>query len=132
MGGLELDEDQRQAVDEADQVGAALVHVAGDPELRGQQEVVVGRVLPVDDAHQLGPFVVVSARQRDLDAVLEQVVDLVVGAAMLMALRSRVSSSMARSMASAGVRVEPSKAGRSRRPRTTSLRFSRPSVPLEP
>ena len=56
MGGLQLDEEQRDAVDEADQVGAALVHLAGDPELRGQEEIVVLRVLPVDHAHRLDAF----------------------------------------------------------------------------
>ena len=33
MRGLELHEQQRNAVDEADQVAAALVHVAADPDL---------------------------------------------------------------------------------------------------
>ena len=42
---------ERQAVDEADQVGAAGVERAGDPELADEQEVVVRRLLPVDDAH---------------------------------------------------------------------------------
>ena len=40
--GLELDEDERQAVDEADEVGAAGVDLAGDPELGDEEEVVVG------------------------------------------------------------------------------------------
>ena len=38
---LEFDEDQRQAVDEADQIAASLVDVARHPELRSQEEVVV-------------------------------------------------------------------------------------------
>ncbi len=51
MRGLEFDEDQRQAVDEADQIGAASCRLSpGDPELRGDEEVVVGGRVPVDDA----------------------------------------------------------------------------------
>jgi hypothetical protein len=46
MRRFEFDENQRQAVDEADEIGAAFVHVARDPELRGEEEVVAGRVRP--------------------------------------------------------------------------------------
>ena len=41
VGGLEFDEEQRQAVDKPDQVSPAAVHIAGDPELGGEEEVVV-------------------------------------------------------------------------------------------
>ena len=61
MRRFEFDEDQRQAVDEADEIGAAFVHVARDPELRGEEEVVAGRVLPVDDA-DLSDFTLTLAR----------------------------------------------------------------------
>ena len=50
---LQLDEDQRDAVDEPDQVGPPVVEVASDPELGDEQEVVVLRVLPVDDREPL-------------------------------------------------------------------------------
>ena len=53
MGGFQFDEDQRHAVDKAHQVGAALVHFAGDPELGGQEEIVVGRVIPVNEMDRL-------------------------------------------------------------------------------
>ena len=43
---LQLDEHQRHAVDEPDQVGAPAVHVASDPELRDEEEVVVLRIAP--------------------------------------------------------------------------------------
>jgi hypothetical protein len=48
MRRLQFYEDQRDAVDEADQVWAALVQFARDPQLRGEEEVVVLRVTPVD------------------------------------------------------------------------------------
>ena len=38
---LQFDEDQRDAVHEADQIGTLLAVVAGNPELRGEEEVVV-------------------------------------------------------------------------------------------
>ena len=79
MRRLQFDEDQRQAVDEADQVGAALVHLAGDPELRGEEEVVVLRLVPVDDADGLGDLLAFRAANGDPDAVLQQLVDLPVG-----------------------------------------------------
>ncbi len=43
---LQLDEDQRDAVDEPDQIGAPVVEVGVDPELGDEQEVVVLRVAP--------------------------------------------------------------------------------------
>ena len=51
---LQLDEDQRDAVDEPDEVGAPVVQVGVDPELGDEQEVVVLGVLPVDDGELLG------------------------------------------------------------------------------
>ena len=69
---LQLDEDQRQAVDEPHQVGAAFVDLAGDPELRGQEEVVAVGVIPVDDAdgdglrHRLVAARPACASARDL------------------------------------------------------------------
>ena len=55
-GGLEvpvdvlaLDEEQRQAVDEADDVGPAAVEVPFDPQLAHAQEVIVLRCLEVED-----------------------------------------------------------------------------------
>ena len=79
MGGFQFDEDQRQAVDEAHQVGAALVDLAGDPELGGEEEIVVGGGGPVDDldaGEALDAFRVAVA---DPHAVLEQFVHLAVG-----------------------------------------------------
>ena len=43
VGCLQFDEDQRNAVDEADEIGPLLAVVAGNPKLRGQEEVVVVR-----------------------------------------------------------------------------------------
>ena len=45
-GLLQLDDHQRQAVDEADQIGPAGVERPGDAELADQQEVVVLRGSP--------------------------------------------------------------------------------------
>ncbi len=79
-GLLQLDHHQRQAVDEADEVGPAGVERAGDAELADQQEVVVLRVLPVDHAQPLGLLpAVLAVGHGDRDAVLEQPVDLAVG-----------------------------------------------------
>ncbi len=50
VAGLQFDEQQRHAVDEADQIGAALVDFAGDPELLGDQQIVGLGVAPIDHA----------------------------------------------------------------------------------
>lgn len=75
---LQLNEDERQTVDEADQIGAAFVDLAGDPELRGEEEVVAVGVIPVNDAHGLDRLVAVVRMPAHLDAVAQQVVDLAV------------------------------------------------------
>ena len=78
-GLLQLDDDQRQAVDEADQIRAAGVERAGDAELADEQEIVVRRILPIDHAQALGLLAAVFAvRHGDLDAFLEQPIDLAV------------------------------------------------------
>ena len=77
--GLEFAKQERQAVDEADQVGAAGVQVAGDPQLLRHQKIVVRRVLPVHDADDLQALAARVVLEGDLDAVLEQRVDLTVG-----------------------------------------------------
>ena len=75
---LQLDEHQRQAVDEAQQIAAAPVHVAGHPHLRGQEELVVGRRGPVDDAQGLGAVPAVLVGHLHLHAVLQQPVEVAV------------------------------------------------------
>jgi hypothetical protein len=47
LGSLELQEHQRDAVDETDRVRTARVKFAGDPDLRSQEEVVQRRILPI-------------------------------------------------------------------------------------
>jgi hypothetical protein len=49
-GLLQLDDHQRQAVDEADQVRPAGVERAGDAELADQQEIIVRRMLLIHRA----------------------------------------------------------------------------------
>jgi len=60
-GLLQLDDHQRQAVDEADQIRSADVERAGDAELADQQEIVVPRLLPINHAqpghYTTSPFV---------------------------------------------------------------------------
>lgn len=78
--GLELDEHQRQAVDEADDVGPPAPVHAGDPELLDREPVVAGRVVPVDHPHPLRPrALLVAVRHLHRHAVLEQPVQLAVG-----------------------------------------------------
>ena len=55
-GLLQLDDHQRQAVDETDQIRPAGVERAGDAELADQQEITRGGILPVDDANSLSPL----------------------------------------------------------------------------
>ena len=52
-GLLQLDDHQRQAVDEADQIRPAGVERAGDAELADQQEIIVRRLLPINHPHPL-------------------------------------------------------------------------------
>jgi hypothetical protein len=52
-GLLQLDDHQRQAVDEADQIRAAGVERAGDAKLADQQEIIVRRMLPINHAQPL-------------------------------------------------------------------------------
>ena len=76
---LALDEQQGQAVDEADHVGPAAVEVAAHPQLAHAEEVVVGRLVEVDHAQsalrRLALFVAIG----DLYAVAHEVVLLAVG-----------------------------------------------------
>ena len=80
---LQLDEDERDAVDEAEQVCPALVQVALDPELGDEEEVVVRRVVPVDDGQALGVPAAVRLADGDRDAVAEQLVHLAVRAGVM-------------------------------------------------
>ena len=76
---LQLDEHQRQAVDEAQQIAAAAVHVASHPHLRGQEELIVGRRGPVDHPQGLDAVPAVGVGHLDLHAVLQQPVKVAVG-----------------------------------------------------
>ena len=73
---LQLDEQQRQAVDEADEIGALGVKFAGEPDLRGKEKIVRVRVLPVDHANDLGLALAVLAADLHGDALAQKVMDL--------------------------------------------------------
>ena len=40
MAGLQLDEQQRQAIDETDEIGALGIEFAREPDLRGEEKVI--------------------------------------------------------------------------------------------
>ena len=78
MDVLALDEQQRQSVDEADDVRPAPVEVPADPHLADAEEVVVGRVVEVENAQAPpGRSALVVAVGR-LHSVAQQVVLLAV------------------------------------------------------
>ena len=51
---LQLDKDERNAVDAGHKVAAFVVEFTADPHLLGKEEVVLLRVFPVDDLHAVG------------------------------------------------------------------------------
>ena len=75
MALLQFDEDERQAIDEADQIASPLVDASRDPKLRGQEEVVVLRLVPVDHPQRFVGLVAFIVLEADPHAVLEQLVD---------------------------------------------------------
>ena len=79
MGCFQLDEEQGQAIDEAHQVSASFVEVAGHPQLRGQEEVVAQGLLPVDDAQGRDLLLARVVLHQHAHAFLEQAIDLAVG-----------------------------------------------------
>jgi len=79
VGGLEFDEQERQAVDKAHQVGPPGVHLARDPELRAEQEVILGRVVPFHHPHHLHRLAVaLGIGTGNAHAVFKEVVDLAI------------------------------------------------------
>lgn len=80
MSGLQFDEQQGQAVDKTQQVGPPGMHLACDPELRAEQKVVVGRVVPVHHPHHFHRLpIALGIGHGNAHAVFEQMVDLAVG-----------------------------------------------------
>ena len=70
-GLLQLDDHERQAVDEAHQVRPAGVECAGDAELADEEEIIGFRVLPVNYPQPLGLLAAVFAiRQGNSDPFL--------------------------------------------------------------
>ena len=72
---LELDEEERDAIDEADDIRSSFVEVAEYGHLRHDQEVIIRRGVPVDDPHRphIGSAIII--RDGDLHAIAEQGVD---------------------------------------------------------
>ena len=80
VDAFELDEHQRQAVDEAHEIRAPEVRFALDPELLRDEELVLFRMHPVDDANpRIRIPLVLGGADANLCSVLEQAVDLPVG-----------------------------------------------------
>ena len=76
---LALDKQQRQSVDKADDVGPAAIQVTPHPQLAHAQEVIVRRLVEVEDSHAFPyPFALVVAK-GDLYAVTDKDVFLAVG-----------------------------------------------------
>jgi hypothetical protein len=75
---FQLNEYQRDAVDEPDQVRAPVVEVGVDPELRDEEEVIVVWVLPVDDGEFLRERRPIGLTDGNLDTVAQQGVNLLV------------------------------------------------------
>jgi hypothetical protein len=80
MARLELDEEKRQPVDEADEVGALGVKFAREPNLACEEEVVRFRVVPIDDADGFGDARTFGSAYLDFDAVADEFVNFGVGA----------------------------------------------------
>ena len=76
---LQLHEQERDAVDEADQVGAAAVERPLDPQLAHREEVVVLGVVEVEDAQSARLHAAARVPIRDLHAVAQEIVLLLVG-----------------------------------------------------
>ena len=83
MRGLEFNQYEWQTIHKAHQVCPPLVHLASYPELRNEQEIVVFRRLPVDDAHRLIDFRVTPtfnlAAHLYLGTIFEHAVNLAIG-----------------------------------------------------
>jgi hypothetical protein len=77
---LQLEEHERDAVDEADDVAATGVQRTDDPELVHREELVVRGRAPVDEANGLGLAIPSVVGDRDLRAVTQQLPDRLVGA----------------------------------------------------
>ncbi len=128
---FELDENQGETVDEPNQIGTAGVGFAADPELGGEEEVVAGRIVPVDDLDGFGGFRVPrSSRTSILTPSRRSFQTSWLAWTGCMAERSRAISSRAESIAVGGrPGLRRSSAARRREMRTTSWRVSRTRVP---
>lgn len=77
---FEFQHEPWQAVDEADHIRPAGVHLGGHRQLADRQERIVGRLLPIDHAHTCAHFGAGSCIGiGDRDAILHQSVDFAVG-----------------------------------------------------
>ena len=76
---LQLHEQERDAVDEADQVGASAVERPLDPQLAHREEVVVLGVVEVEDAQATRLHAAARVAIRDLHAVAQEIILLLVG-----------------------------------------------------
>ena len=79
MRGFQLDQHQRQAIDETHEIAPPPVHLAVYPDLRGEEEIVALALAPGDhpDRHVLLAATLVPS--LDLHPVLDQAVEVLVG-----------------------------------------------------
>ena len=80
MARLQLDEQQRQAVDEADEIGPLGVELACEPDLRGEEGLIPLRALPIDDADEFRLARPVRVAHVHRDALAQQIMNFGIGA----------------------------------------------------
>lgn len=76
---FELDEDEGETVDETDEIGTFGIGIASNSHLGGEEEIVVGGAVPVDDADDLDALAALGIGNGDLDAIAQEIPEVVVG-----------------------------------------------------
>ena len=79
MAGFEFDENQGQAVDKPQQVGAPGVDITRDPQLRNQQKIVLKGPLPVDHPHRFFAGKALLVLEFDSDTLFDLAINFLVG-----------------------------------------------------
>ena len=79
IGRFQLHEDERNAVDETDHIGAATVKHALDPQLAHGEEVIVLRIVEIEDAQAFLLQIAFRVPIFDDDAIAQHLVALAIG-----------------------------------------------------